>query len=52
MKDIERDMNHRDRIIARNEALRQRIGDIRVSTWAVVLAVIAGAFFVWMAVFA
>ena len=32
----------RNREIAENEAVRQTIGDIRVSTWAIALAVIAG----------
>jgi len=30
----------RDREIARNEEVRQTIGDIRVSAWAIVFAVI------------
>jgi len=32
----------RNREIARNESARQTIGDIRVSTWAVAVAVIIG----------
>jgi hypothetical protein len=32
----------RNREIARNESVRQTTGDIRVSTWAIVLAVIIG----------
>jgi cytoskeletal protein RodZ len=32
----------RNREIARNESERQTIGDIRVSVWAVVVAVIIG----------
>jgi uncharacterized protein HemX len=32
----------RDRQIAENEAERQTVGDIRVSTWAIAVAVIAG----------
>jgi hypothetical protein len=32
----------RNRKIARNESERQIIGDIRVSAWAIALAVIAG----------
>ena len=41
-------MNHadddkaRNREIAENEAERQTIGDIRVSTWAVAVAVVIG----------
>jgi hypothetical protein len=32
----------RNREIARNESARQIIGDIRVSTWAVAVAVVIG----------
>ena len=32
----------RNREIARNESERQTIGDIRVSTWAIAVAVIIG----------
>jgi hypothetical protein len=32
----------RDREIARNESVRQTISDIRVSGWAIVVAVIIG----------
>jgi hypothetical protein len=32
----------RDREIAQNESTRQTIGDIRVSVWAIAVAVIAG----------
>ena len=32
----------RNREIAANEAERQTVGDIRVSTWAIVVAVIVG----------
>ena len=32
----------RDRKIAENEAERQTVGDIRVSTWAIAVAVIMG----------
>jgi hypothetical protein len=32
----------RDREIAENEAERQTIGDIRVSTWAIAVAVVIG----------
>ncbi len=32
----------RDRKIAQNEAERQTVGDIRVSTWAIAVAVIIG----------
>jgi hypothetical protein len=36
------DNKQRNREIARNEAERQTIGDIRVSVWAVAIAVIIG----------
>ena len=32
----------RNREIAENEAIRQVIGDVRVSVWAIAVAVIAG----------
>ena len=32
----------RDREIAENEAERQVVGDVRVSTWAIAVAVIVG----------
>lgn len=38
----EEDTRLRDRKIARNESVRQIIGDIRVSTWAIAVAVIIG----------
>ena len=42
MNDADRDTRMRDREIARNESVRQTIGDIRVSTWAIAVAVIIG----------
>lgn len=36
------DKQQRNRVIAQNEAERQTIGDIRVSAWAIVFAVVAG----------
>lgn len=38
----DRDTRRRNREIARNEAERQTTGDIRVSVWAVAIAVILG----------
>jgi hypothetical protein len=38
----EEDTRLRDRKIARNESVRQLIGDIRVSTWAIAVAVVVG----------
>jgi hypothetical protein len=37
----------RNRTIARNEEERQVTGEIRVSAWAIVFAVIVGAIVVW-----
>jgi hypothetical protein len=42
----ERDNKQRNREIAENEAERQTIGDIRVSTWAIAAAVILAAIIV------
>jgi hypothetical protein len=42
MNDTDGDNKARDREIAHNEATRQTIGDIRVSTWAIAAAVIIG----------
>jgi hypothetical protein len=38
--DADKDDKTRNREIAENEAERQTIGDIRVSTWAVAVAVV------------
>ena len=40
MSDADKDNKSRNREIARNEAERQTVGDIRVSVWAVAVAVI------------
>jgi len=42
MTDAGKDNKERNRVIAQNEAERQTTGDIRVSAWAIVFAVIAG----------
>jgi uncharacterized protein HemX len=42
MSDQEKETKERDREIAENEAERQTVGDIRVSTWAIAVAVIIG----------
>jgi hypothetical protein len=42
MSDADGETQLRNREIARNEAERQTIGDIRVSTWAIVVAVMIG----------
>lgn len=42
MNGAEKHTEQRDREIARNEAERQTVGDIRVSAWAIAAAVIIG----------
>ena len=42
MVNDDKETKTRNREIARNESDRQIIGDIRVSVWAITLAVIAG----------
>ena len=42
MSDGDREAKQRNREIARNESERQTVGDIRVSVWAVAIAVIIG----------
>ncbi len=42
MSDADKDNKSRNREIARNEAERQTVGDIRISAWAIAAAVIIG----------
>ncbi len=42
MSDAGTDKKQRNRVIAQNEAERQTTGDIRVSAWAIVFAIIIG----------
>jgi uncharacterized protein HemX len=42
MNDADRDEKLRNHEIAENEADRQTVGDIRVSVWAIAVAVIIG----------
>jgi uncharacterized protein HemX len=42
MSDTEKEAKQRNREIAQNEVERQTTGDIRVSTWAIGVAVIIG----------
>jgi uncharacterized protein HemX len=42
MSDADKENKTRNREIAENEAERQTSGDIRVSTWAIAVAVIIG----------
>jgi uncharacterized protein HemX len=51
VSDQSQDDKQRDREIAENESARQTIGDIRVSVWAIAVAVIVGlAAFGWVLV--
>ena len=50
MSSSEQETKERNREIAHNEAMRQTTGDIRVSAWAVVFAIVIGViavFIVW-----
>jgi hypothetical protein len=42
MSSSDQENKQRNREIAQNEAERQTIGDIRVSTWAIAVAVVIG----------
>ena len=42
MNEADRETRMRDREIAQNESTRQTIGDIRVSGWAIAVAVVIG----------
>ena len=42
MTEPDAESKERNREIARNESLRQIIGDIRVSVWAIAVAVVIG----------
>ena len=42
MSEADKDNKSRNREIARNEAERQTVGDVRVSAWAIAAAVIIG----------
>jgi hypothetical protein len=42
VSESESENKQRDRVIARNEARRETVGDVRVSLWAIGVAVIAG----------
>jgi hypothetical protein len=42
LSDSESENKQRDRLIARNEAHRETVSDLRVSSWAIGVTVIAG----------
>ena len=42
MSDADKETKLRNREIARNESVQQTVGDIRVSVWAIAVAVIIG----------
>ena len=49
MSDMDKENKARNREIAENEANRQTTGDVRVSAWAIVAAVLIGlAAFGWV----
>ncbi len=50
MTDTDKENRERDHVIAENEEKRQIIGDIRVSTWAITVAVVVAglAAVAWM----
>jgi hypothetical protein len=49
MNEAERETKQRDRVIAENESDRQTTGDVRVSVWAIGVAVLIGlAVFGWL----
>ena len=41
------DDEQRNRVIAKNEARRQTIGNVRVSVWAIMISVIAVGIVLW-----
>jgi F0F1-type ATP synthase assembly protein I len=50
MNEAERETKQRDKTIAENESARQTVSAIRVSTWAVAVAVVIGlVVFGWVA---
>jgi hypothetical protein len=42
MSDSGEGNKQRNREIARNEAMRQTVGDVRVSAWAIAIAILLG----------
>lgn len=48
MNDVGQNDKQRNRVIAENEAERQATGDIRVSAWTIVFAIIVGAIAVFI----
>jgi hypothetical protein len=42
VSESESENKERDRVIARNEARRETVGDLRVSSWAIGAAIIVG----------
>jgi hypothetical protein len=42
VSDSESENKQRDRVIAQNEARRETVGDVRVSSWAIGVAIVAG----------
>lgn len=48
MNDARKENKARNREIAENEAVRQTVGDIRVSAWTIAVAVIIGLVAGWV----
>jgi hypothetical protein len=42
MNEAENEIKQRDKTIAENESARHIVGDVRVSTWAVAIALVIG----------
>lgn len=42
MSDPDSEIKQRDRKIAENESIRQATGDVRVTSWAIAIAVVIG----------
>jgi F0F1-type ATP synthase assembly protein I len=42
MNEADKEIKQRDKVIAENESARQTVSAIRVSTWAIAIAVVIG----------
>ena len=48
MSSSDQDNKHRNREIAANEAKREMVSNVRVSTWAIATAVVVGVIMFWI----
>lgn len=49
MSETDKEIKHRETVIAENESKKQTVSDIRVSVWAIGVAVLLGlGFFGWL----